>query len=339
MIMTAPRRRLALAVAFLLSACAPRRLATDLPGFVPGGSFGERTRVIALDTGVTATIVAPAHLDRATRVDLILYALPNGNSTAETIGRKLADGVGWRYDIQNIGAQTRALRDRGLEQAVVVYLEADTRSWPAWRSRLGYERANARIVAMIDRLRTEIGDPPQLVATLTGHSGGGSFMFGFIEGQETLPTWLERIAFLDANYNFDARHGPKLALWLHRSPANTLVVLAYDDREIMLDGKKVVSDSGGTWRASQRMLQYLNGPFALTADTLGEFLRYRNAQVEVLLHPNPANRILHTEMIGEMNGYMHALLARREGYKAGSSVLTPARAYQRWIEGNATASP
>ena len=331
--------RAGLTLAMLLLACATGRLATDLPGFVPSGSFGERTRTIALDSGVTATIVAPAHLDLEKRVDLILYALPNGNSTAETIGRTLANGVGWRYDIQHIGAQTRALRTRGIEQAVVVYLEADTRSWPAWRSRLGYDRANARIVAMVDALRAAIGDPSQLVVTLTGHSGGGSFMFGFIEGQETLPSWLERIAFLDANYNFDARHGPKLGSWLHHNPASSLVVLAYDDREIMLDGKKVVSDAGGTWRASQRMLDYLNGSFALTTDTLGEFLRYRGAQLEVLLHPNPANRILHTEMIGEMNGYMHALLVRRQEYKAGDSVLKPARVYEPWIESPTTPIP
>ena len=316
----------------LLSACASRPLATGLGGFAPSGSFGEQTRVAALDAGVTATIVAPSHLDVGKRVDLILYALPNGNSTAQTIGRKLTDGVDWHFDIQHIGAQTRALRARGLDQAVVVYLEADTRSWPAWRSRIGYERANARIVAMVDRVRAEIGNPSQLAVTLTGHSGGGSFMFGFIEGQDSLPSWLERIAFLDANYNFDARHGPKLATWLRRDSANTLVVLAYDDREIMLDGKKVVSDSGGTWRASQRMLDYLRGPFALTTDTLGDFLCYHGQQVEVLLHPNPANRILHTEMIGEMNGYMHALLVRRSEYRSSDSVLKAARAYEKWIE-------
>ena len=67
-------------------------------------------------------------------------------------------------------------------------------------------------------------------------------------------------------------------------------------------------------------------------DTLGEFLRYRGPQIEILLHPNPANRILHTEMIGEMNGYMHAMLARRPDYESGESVLRPVRAYARWID-------
>ena len=65
-----------------------------------------------------------------------------------------------------------------------------------------------------------------------------------------------RIAFLDAVYNFDgATHSAKLLEWLHGDPHRMLVSLAYDDREIMLDGKKVVSDSGGTWRATDRMLR------------------------------------------------------------------------------------
>ena len=57
-----------------------------------------------------------------------------------------------------------------------------------------------------------------------------------------------------------------------------------------------------------------------------------NYQGEILLHPNPQNRILHTEMIGEMNGYIHALLVRRAGYERGETVLRPARVYEKWVE-------
>jgi hypothetical protein len=322
----------ALAVLLLVTACAPQRL--DLPQFAPSGSFGERTRVLAISPGLTATFVAPATVDRNKPVDLILYALPNGNSTAHTIGRRLTEGMDWHYDIQHIGAQTRALRERGLDQAIVVYLEAESKSWPQWRRALGYDRANARIVEIVDEVRAAVGNPRRMRVTLTGHSGGGSFMFGFIEGQDALPSWLERIAFLDANYNFEPRHGEKLSAWLRGDRRNTLVVLAYDDREIMLDGKKVVSDSGGTWRASERMIRNLSGFFSLTEGKFGEFNRFRGDQIEILLHPNPGNRILHTEMIGEMNGYMHALLVRREEYERGETVLTSSRASERWVENN-----
>ena len=50
------------------------------------------------------------------------------------MGRTLAEGMDWHFDIQHTGAQTRALRARRLANAIVVYLEADTKSWPAWRS-------------------------------------------------------------------------------------------------------------------------------------------------------------------------------------------------------------
>ena len=323
------RTPVALVIALLVAACAPRLV--DLSGFAPSGTFGERARVLQIAPGVTATIVAPARIDKGKRADLILYALPNGNSTAQTIGRKLMPGMDWHYDIQHIGAQTRLLRTRGLSQAIVVYLEADSKSWPQWRRTQGYDKANARIVEIVDELRNAIGHRNVRV-TLTGHSGGGSFMFGFVEGQDSLPSWLERIAFLDANYNFEPQHGEKLVRWLRRDPRNTLVVLAYDDREIMLDGRKVVSDSGGTWRASQRMIENLGRSFTLVQDTVGEFRRYRDSQIEMLLHPNPGNRILHTEMIGEMNGYVHAMLVRRPGYDPGESVLRSARVYERWIE-------
>lgn len=332
------RRRLvplaAIVFALLVPACAPGRVGRALPGSAPAGSVGERVRVLELSPGVTATVVAPALLDTTQRVDLILYALPNGNSTAETIGRSAGDGIGWRFDIQHIGAQTRALRARGLPQSVVIYLEADSKSWPSWRAKLGYERANARIVTIVEQLRTAVGKPAKSAVTLTGHSGGGSFMFGFIEGQAALPDWLERIAFLDANYNFAPTHGDKLVAWLRRSPRNRLVTLAYDDREIVVEGRKVVSDSGGTWRASQRMLQYLSPSLTFTNDTLDAFVRYRAPQVELLLHPNPENRILHTAIIGDMNGYMHALLTGRPWYDRGDAVLKPARVYERFVEGN-----
>lgn len=310
-------------------ACASHQSAPRLDGFMTGAS-GERYRVLDIYPGVTATIVAPAALDPRQPVELILYALPNGNTTAETMGRTMREGTFWRYDIQNIAAQTRALRTRGVPQAIVAYLEADSKSWPSWRSKLGYPRANARIVEIVDQLRTAVGNPATV--TLTGHSGGGSLMFGFIEGQDTLPAWLHRIAFLDANYNFAPPHGDKLAAWLARDRSNRLVVLAYDDREITLDGKKVVSDSGGTWRATQRMLDYWAPRVTFTQDSLGPFVRYRAPQIELLRHPNPQNRILHTEMIGEMNGFLHAMLTGRPAYDAGPTVLKVERVYSAFTQ-------
>jgi hypothetical protein len=325
--------------AVLLTGCVPRPVPLELNGFEPRGPFRERTRVLALAPGVTATLVTPEELDGRRRIDLILYALPNGNTTAETMGRRLGEGIGWRHDIQHIAAQTRALRARGMDQAVVAYLEADTKSWPAWRRNLGYETANPRIVEMVDEIRAALGNPPHLAVTLTGHSGGGSFAWGFIDGQEALPEWLDRIAFLDSNYSFEPSHGDRIAAWLDGNRRRVLVVLAYDDREITLDGKRVVADTGGTWRATHRMLESLRPRYPMREETLNGFIRHWHPQIEMLLHPNPENKILHTAMIGEMNGYMHALLARRPEYERGKSVLGPPRAYEAWIEGESASSP
>jgi hypothetical protein len=327
-------------VAALLSACATPRTPRPAPRVAPAAGAAERIRVLDLYPGVTATIVAPARLDLREPVELILYALPNGNSTAETMGRTMGEGVGWRYDIQHIAAQTRMLRGHGVPQAVVAYLEAEGKSWPAWRAKLGYPRANRRIVEIVDQLRVAIGNPPQIAVTLTGHSGGGSFMFGFIEGQDALPPWLTRIAFLDANYNFSAMHGEKLRAWLRADTSHRLVTLAYDDREITLDGKKVVSDSGGTWRASQRMLSDFGAAgTAFSTDSVGGFIRHRAPRVEILLHPNPENKILHTAMIGELNGYMHALLTGRRTYERETPWLRAARAYTAYVEGAVALPP
>ena len=323
------RRLLGLSSLFLVAACAAQLQGTQ---FTPSGSFGEHTAVLHPAPGVTATVVAPLKLDRRKRVDLILYALPNGNTTAQTMGRRKTEGLDWHFDIQHIAAQTRALRGRGITQAVVAYLENDIKSWPAWRSRMGYDSANGRIVKIVDSVRAALGNPPHLTVTLTGHSGGGSFAWGFIDGQPQLPDWLERIAFLDSNYSFEPRHGDKITEWLRRNRRNTVVVLGYDDREITLDGKKVVSDSGGTWRASHRMMENLNAAFPLTEGREGDFIQFRNDQLIFLLHPNPQNRILHTEMIGEMNGYMHAMLLRRQGYSSAGSLLRPSREYTAWVE-------
>jgi hypothetical protein len=241
----------------------------------------------------------------------------------------------WHYDIQHIAAQTRALRTMGLPNATVAYLEAEKLSWPSWRSAHAPQNANARIVQIVDSLRQVVGNPKGMTVTLAAHSGGGSFVFGFIEGQPSIPSWVDRIVFLDATYNFDSlQHGQKLTDWLNANAAHKLVSLAYDDRNIMLDGKKVVSDSGGTWRASHRMIRYLDPRYHLDSTTLGEFNRFHSGQIDLLIHPNPDNKILHTTMIGEMNGYMHALLTGRSSYDSGPSLLKSQRAYAKWVYPN-----
>jgi hypothetical protein len=38
---------------------------------------------------------------------------------------------------------------------------------------------------------------------LTGHSGGGSFILGYLDAAKKIPSLVERIAFLEANYGYE----------------------------------------------------------------------------------------------------------------------------------------
>jgi len=117
------------------------------------------------------------------------------------------------------------------------------------------------------------------------------------------------------------------------------VVIAYDDREISLDGKKVVSDTGGTWRATHRMIGAIRGEFELEHSLRGDFDLYRgmNEQVQLLLHRNPQNTILHTVLVGEMNGLLHALTVGTALEEAWGVFGGP-RAYTRWISAHGPGS-
>ena len=69
--------------------------------------FAERITTLSPAPEVTIEINSPPAKDFAPDkpVLLILYALPNGNTTAQTVGKKLLPGDDWHFDIQHIGAQ------------------------------------------------------------------------------------------------------------------------------------------------------------------------------------------------------------------------------------------
>lgn len=238
---------------------------------------------------------------------VMIFALPNGNTLEQTLGCQQAAGLDWHYDIQHVLAQTRLLRKVAPEEPLtLVCAEAGGLSWPAWRG--GRSDGNARIGAFADQWRREFGGGDARV-TLTGHSGGGSFIFGVIEAFDDIPAWIDRIAILDANYAFDAaKHGDKLLRWLQGDESRRLVVLAYDDRNIEFNGKKIVGPDGGTFRATQRMLDALRPAMEITERQTGPFTEYAglDGRVRFYVHPNPENKILHTALVGDMNGLVHA---------------------------------
>jgi hypothetical protein len=325
-------------LAIVIVVCVSAASADSIQGFTVTGQFREQVRVFKFEPGVTATMVAPPvrDFDPKQPTTLIIYALPNGNTTEWTIGKALAPGEDWHFDIQHVGAQMRLLRAANPgRNLVIVYLENAQKSWPSWRR----ENTNnpALIAGMVANLRAAIpGNAPDVY--LTGHSGGGSFTFGFINAFDAIPTYVTRIAFLDSNYAFgdDPGHGPKLIAWLRGNSDRRLIVIAYDDRNIELNGKKVVSDTGGTYRATYRMVEAFRSEMPLEESSSGSYTVFTAPQVEMRIHRNPDNKILHTMLVGEFNGFIRAMSdlkpGPRESWEKSLASFEGPRAYTGWIE-------
>jgi hypothetical protein len=334
-----------LSVGLLTVSCLSKHatgLRTDhrLAGFLISPFFDEQVTSYTLEPGIHITVNAPSPqlFDPEKPTELIFYALPNGNSTAWTFGKKTYPGDDWHFDIQHIGAQTRRLRevmtDRNL---VVAYLEAEGRSWPAWR-RKHAEQSGPRILAAVesvkDLVQRNAPDSP-VTLCLDSHSGGGSFIFGYLNQVQRIPDDIIRIAFLDSDYGYsdDDHHGDIFLEWLHRNPRNHLVVVAYDDREITFNGKKVVGPTGGTYRATHRMLDRFQKDITLHETRQGDVVHWSGmeGQIDIRVHLNPENKILHTVLVGPMNGFIHSITAGTK-YQNKAAVFNGPPAFEEWIQ-------
>ncbi len=279
---------------------------------------------------VRVLINSPQNNINAKPLLLILYALPNGNTIETTAGKELNDGDDWHFDIQHIAAQTRFLRNTVRHYSIVVaYLENSLKSWPSWRRK--YEHNSDDIARIIQFIRFETGEPQSIV--LTGHSGGGSFITGFINAFDSIPNYISRIAYLDANYSYDdsLHHGRKLLQWLNADTTHKLSVIAYDDREIILNGKKVVSPTGGTYRATQRMVQRFMEQTDVTLKQDSTIKQYSavNNRARFIIHTNPDTLILHTVLV-EKNGLIHSVLLQTE-FEEKDYKFFGDRAYSKFI--------
>ena len=299
-------------------------------GFQQTNGFNERIATFAFAPEVRVQINAPADENISGKpVLLILYALPNGNTIEQTVGHTLKPGEDWHYNIQHIGAQTRFLRQMLPEQPIAIaYLENRLRSWPAWRKQYGDKRLPELVTTLRDIFA---GHHVQLI--LTGHSGGGSFIFGLMNEVDAIPSDVERIAFLDSNYAYDNAlgHKEKLARWLGESPNHFLCVLAYNDAAALLDGKSFVSAAGGTWGRSHLMQSDLAETFKFAVQTDADFETYSalDGRIQFLLKTNPDRKIFHTVQV-ERNGFIHAMLTGTTNENRGYQYFGE-RAYEKWI--------
>lgn len=291
--------RLTLLIVFLFFQY-PLLWAQLLPGFKVSGAFNEQQKVIENSPENTRILInAPLDgFERGNDVLMVFYALPNGSTIEQSIGKDLRAEDDWRYDIQHIGAQTRFLRSILKKKTlVIVYLEASQKSWPLWKANTS--GSNEKVKETVDGVKGIFARwNPQIV--LNGHSGGGRFIFSYIEASEDIPDDVVRISFLGSSYGYeDTIHGPKLAKWLKAGNNRYLCTLAYNDSVVIYNDKPLVSPSGGTWYRSRMMQKYLSGAFRFRTsnrDTLLWYKSHRN-KIEFVMKTNPEKEIFHTQVL------------------------------------------
>lgn len=282
---------------------------SQLIGFHTSPYFNEQIQTFnyASQIKVHINVTSPKLFDPLNKVVIALFALPNGNTTEQTIGRVLEEGDDWHFDIQHIGAQTRFIRSN-LENVnfVTVYLENEYLSWPAWKAE--HKNHHEIISNLVDSIKSIFGYySPEVI--LTGHSGGGRFIFSFIDHTKTIPSFVKRITFLDSNYGYNDGYGAKFVEWLNSSSDNVLFTIAYNDSVALYNGKHIVSDTGGTWYRSKLMQKYLSRYFEFERIEDDEFINYiaLDGRIKIILKKNPNKEILHTTQV-EQNGFIHSIL-------------------------------
>ncbi|OYZ48190.1 MAG: hypothetical protein B7Y15_12490 [Bacteroidetes bacterium 24-39-8] len=287
----------------------------------------QRIGHIRMFGDVNITIDYPIAAKKVQPIQLIFFALPNGNSTAWTMGKKKEPGDDWHFDIQHIQAQTAFIRNAlPSKSVVVVYLENDQKSWPAWKQKHPDFLQNTK--HLIDSIGSLFLEPE---IHLNGHSGGGSFIFAYLKAVDNIPQKIKRISFLDSDYNYDSSYYNKLHDWL-KNKSHQLRVFAYNDSIALYNGKPVVSATGGTWYRSKKMLADLSNEFQFHNFSTDSILIYKSKskQIQFFLKTNPERKILHTKQV-ELNGFIHSELS---GTKMDSKqyIYYGNRAYEAYLK-------
>lgn len=295
-----------------------------LPGFVASPYFGEQEMSFVHTPGMLIRINAPseAGFNPNKPTKLVLYALPNGNSTDWTIGKLPAAGDDWHYHIQHIGAQTRFIRAKNPEyNLVTIYLEANTKSWGSWRK--AEPARDEKIKETVEYLLSLFSEYNPHVE-LNSHSGGGNFIFGFMDASTEIPAFIKKISFIDSDYNWDdKRYGDKLKKWLEASSENSLFVACYDDANALYEGKPFVSKTGGTWHRTYLMQRFLKKNLKgikwnkIENDSI-IYYTAKHRKIQFYSRKNPERQIYHTILV-ERNGYIQSVFSgtqyEENGYK------------------------
>jgi len=307
-----------------------------LPGFHISSHYAEQVMEFSMEPEIKVTINAPSPqiFDPSKKVMLIFYGLPNFNTTAQTIGKKLHENHNWHFNIQHIGAQTRFLRlQRKNYNIVVAYLETGRQSWPWWRN--SFPNPDAIIHSVADSVMNLFKNFDTEVV-LDGHSGGGSFIFGYINSLKSIPDNIKRIAFLDSNYDFENAlgHGRKLISWLKSSDDHFLDIICYNDQGVKENGKVFMNKTSGTFYKTGLMKKTFEREFRFTAEKDTAFEVYNkftglNSRLQIIFVENPKKLILHTVLV-ERNGFIQSINSGT-GFEGKGYQFMGAHAYNKWI--------
>lgn len=283
-----------------------------------------------IDKDIKITIDRPADMSKHKNTIIIFYALPNGNNTEQTMGKKLKPGDDWHFDIQHIKAQTKFIRQHlKKKNFIVIYLENTYKSWPLWKEK--HTDFKYIIPHLVDSLASLVKGK-HVSIYLNGHSGGGSFIFAYLAGINEIPKKIKRISFLDSDYGYDSSYYPKISNWLENVKGSALNVFAYNDSIVIYKGRPLVSAKGGTWYRSHLLLSHLQKDysffFSLT-DSLNIY-KSKDMRIQFYFKKNMDGGIYHTQQV-ELNGFIHSVLcgtkkdSKHYRYYAG-------RAYANFIE-------
>ena len=246
------------------------------------------------------------------------------------MGKKMKEGDDWHFDIQHIRAQAKFIRKQlRSKNFVVIYLENNYKSWPAWKQR--HPDFAVAIPHMIDSLTNLIPGKHKDIY-LNGHSGGGSFIFGYLLGMEKIPSAIKRISFLDSDYGYDSSYYSKFKNWLKHVKGSALNVFAYNDSVALYNGKPFVSATGGTWYRSHLFLKHLQADFSFQKNRDDSLIIYTSGdgQIQFFFKTNPDRKIFHTVQV-ELNGFIHSILCGTQ-YDSKKYTYYSERAYSDLIE-------
>ena len=169
---------------------------------------------------------------------------------------------------------------------------------------------------------------------LDGHSGGGSFVFGFINSVKNIPANINRISYLDSEYDYtdSLKHGEKLIRWLNSKPDHFLCAIAYDDRDVIINGKDIGTIEGGTYYRSTLMEKRLSKSFHFKDESDSLFVKYTalNGRIKFFLKRNPDHLMWHTLLV-EKNGFIESILSGTK-YEDQGYQFWGWRAYSQYIQ-------